>query len=283
MHSKTTLIKSICLALGFASLNAYSYHIAGTIYCDASNDGVASIGDLALSGINVTLESDIYGAFYGISDANGEYYIDTAIQGGFDDIYRVSIDLAPLGPLAEVTSPEAGTHSIDLVNNLFADNVDFLVGAAACSLTTAQCGDGIVDSGEQCDDGNLFGGDGCSASCTIELGAQGCTPGYWKQAQHFDSWAPSYSPDTLFSDIFENAFPGMTLLQVLEQNGGGVYALGRHAVAALLNTHSQEVNYGLFSSGVIDSFNSVYPGVRSQYEAAKDIFAEMNEAGCPLD
>jgi cysteine-rich repeat protein len=31
------------------------------------------------------------------------------------------------------------------------------------------CGDGHVDAGEQCDDGNTADGDGCSANCTIEL------------------------------------------------------------------------------------------------------------------
>ena len=30
------------------------------------------------------------------------------------------------------------------------------------------CGDGTVDPGEQCDDGNTVNGDGCSSSCTIE-------------------------------------------------------------------------------------------------------------------
>lgn len=283
MYSKQSLIKAIGLALGLSSLNAFAYHIAGTVYCDATNDGVVSSGDLALSGINVTLNSAVYGTFSGSTDANGEYYIDSAAQGGFGDIYQVSIDLSGLSPLASIVLPEAGTHSVDLVTNLFADNVDFLVDAAACSVTTPQCGDGVVDAGEQCDDGNLFGGDGCSASCTIELGAEGCTPGYWKQEQHFDSWATGYTPDTLFSDIFENAFPGMTLLQVLEQGGGGLYALGRHTVAALLNTESPYVHYGMLSSGVVDSFNSVYPSARPQYEAAKDIFAEMNEAGCPLN
>ncbi|MFH2007516.1 MAG: LIC_13355 family lipoprotein [bacterium] len=31
-----------------------------------------------------------------------------------------------------------------------------------------RCGDGLVDPGEQCDDGNTVGGDGCSAACTRE-------------------------------------------------------------------------------------------------------------------
>src|SRR5262249_51290885 len=32
------------------------------------------------------------------------------------------------------------------------------------------CGNGIIDPGEQCDDGNTVSGDGCSNVCTIEAG-----------------------------------------------------------------------------------------------------------------
>lgn len=32
----------------------------------------------------------------------------------------------------------------------------------------AVCGDGQIDPGEKCDDGNTFGGDGCAANCTLE-------------------------------------------------------------------------------------------------------------------
>jgi cysteine-rich repeat protein len=34
----------------------------------------------------------------------------------------------------------------------------------------AECGNSILDSGEACDDGNIAGGDGCSASCQVENG-----------------------------------------------------------------------------------------------------------------
>ena len=30
------------------------------------------------------------------------------------------------------------------------------------------CGDGADDPGEECDDGNVMDGDGCSAECTVE-------------------------------------------------------------------------------------------------------------------
>jgi cysteine-rich repeat protein len=35
-------------------------------------------------------------------------------------------------------------------------------------VSAPRCGDGVVDSGEQCDDGNNVGGDGCSATCQRE-------------------------------------------------------------------------------------------------------------------
>jgi cysteine-rich repeat protein len=39
----------------------------------------------------------------------------------------------------------------------------------SCSVEgTARCGDGVLDAGEGCDDGNLIAGDGCDASCRPE-------------------------------------------------------------------------------------------------------------------
>jgi hypothetical protein len=35
--------------------------------------------------------------------------------------------------------------------------------------------------------------------------------------------------------VFEDAFPNQSLVQVLRRTGGGLDALDRHAVAALLN------------------------------------------------
>ena len=40
-----------------------------------------------------------------------------------------------------------------------------------CKL--AGCGDGILDSGEECDDSNTSNGDGCDASCQLESGLCG--------------------------------------------------------------------------------------------------------------
>src|SRR5262249_53776738 len=37
--------------------------------------------------------------------------------------------------------------------------------ACRTNCTIPACGDGIVDGGEVCDDGNTVGGDGCAADC----------------------------------------------------------------------------------------------------------------------
>ena len=55
-------------------------------------------------------------------------------------------------------------------------------GSVCIPIVTAACGDSLVSSGEQCDDGDAEGGDGCSESCTVESGyvcstvGQGCEP-----------------------------------------------------------------------------------------------------------
>lgn len=114
-------------------------------------------------------------------------------------------------------------------------------------------------------------------------GGEGCTPGYWKQSQHFDSWRNPYDPGDDFNTYFDNAFPGMTLLEVLQQGGGGLNALGRHTVAALLNAASANVDYGFSPATVIASFDAVYPGTKSDYEALKNQFETENERGCPAE
>jgi hypothetical protein len=111
---------------------------------------------------------------------------------------------------------------------------------------------------------------------------QGCTPGYWKQTHHFGNWPAPYTPETMFSTVFENAFPGKTLLQVLQQGGGGLIALGRHTVAALLNGGSDYVNFDLSDAEVISRFNDVYPGTKGAYQALHTMFANYNERYCPL-
>lgn len=109
-------------------------------------------------------------------------------------------------------------------------------------------------------------------------GIAGCTPGFWKQTHHFQYWTTPYAPNTLFDDVFANAFPGMTLLDVLNQGGGGLKALGRHTVAALLNGASPDVDYGMTAQHVIDAFNAAYAS--GSYDPLHNELEDRNERGC---
>lgn len=125
---------------------------------------------------------------------------------------------------------------------------------------------------------------------TEEPGTEGCTPGYWRQEHHFDSWS-GYTPDQLFSDVFGEVITvrtggnttkdDPTLLEAVWANGGGVNALARHATAALLNTASAGVDYPYTTQQVIDL---VHAAVASgDYEGAKNTLAAANELGCGLN
>lgn len=122
------------------------------------------------------------------------------------------------------------------------------------------------------------------------IGGQGCTPGYWKQRQHFDSWVGYYPTDPFLSvfgrDITikwskkgkpKDTKP--TLLQALEANGGGINALARHAVAALLNAASLG-NFAYSEQWVIEEFQLAFDS--GDYETTKNMFMEANESYCPL-
>lgn len=118
-------------------------------------------------------------------------------------------------------------------------------------------------------------------NCTTPPPAcHGCTPGYWKQNQHFDSWV-GYSPNGSFSTaVGRNITGNPTMLQALGANGGGLRALMRHTAAALLNSTSS-IGYQYTTAQVVSMFQAAYDS--GNYEATKNLFAAANEAGCPLN
>lgn len=166
------------------------------------------------------------------------------------------------------------------------NNIDGDGCSATCQVEPAPvCGNGVVEPPEQCDDGNTVSGDGCSATCQIEppVGGEGCTPGYWKQSQHFDSWPnPPYAPTTLFEPVFGRDVPGNpTLLAALNLAGGGLNALMRHAAAALLSAASPDVDYDLTVAQVIALFQAAFDS--GDFDTTASFFAGLNEQGCPLN
>ncbi|MGA9117560.1 MAG: SdrD B-like domain-containing protein [Bacteroidota bacterium] len=225
--------------------------IGDFVWKDADCDGLQEPGEPGIAGVTVKL-LDGTGAVIATTVTTGDgAYLFTGLCAG---TYGVMVDASTLPPGYIPTA---------------CSNAPGIPGNSNCSPSP------VVLADYQADRTIDFG------YCEPQ-GGEGCTPGYWKQSQHFSSWPAPFTPGTPFSAVFENAFPGRTLLQVLKLGGGGLNALGRHTVAALLNSASAGVSYTLTPSAVIAMFNGVYPGGGTAYETLKDVFEDYNEQGCPL-
>jgi hypothetical protein len=122
-------------------------------------------------------------------------------------------------------------------------------------------------------------------------GGAGCTPGFWRQPHHYQYWT-DFTPDqtwgSVFADPGSNRVPGggtftasTTLGEAVELGGGGILALARHGVAALLNASSSEVSYDLSVADVTALVNGAIAS--GSYNAAKDLLEAFNEQGCTVD
>jgi hypothetical protein len=120
---------------------------------------------------------------------------------------------------------------------------------------------------------------------------QGCTPGYWKQEQHFDSWGPTgYSPTDSVGDVFAEApgdLAGDSLVVALDYPGGPGLSgasriLLRAGVAATLNAAHDDLNYEIADPGdVIDAVNkALASGKRGVMLELAGKLDEYNNAGC---
>jgi hypothetical protein len=123
------------------------------------------------------------------------------------------------------------------------------------------------------------GGTSANAAETQYGKAGGCTPGYWKN--HPAVWQ-GYSPSDNFDKVFGvTYFKSLTLIEAAGLGGGGFNALARHAVAALLSASNPNIKYGLSASEIIalvqEAFKTKNP------EPFKNVFAALNESGCPID
>ena len=157
---------------------------------------------------------------------------------------------------------------------------------------SAPCGHtDVADNVANLTEGDSGTGRSAEASVTLTTptcapsGFQGCTPGYWKQKQHFGSWVgyvPTGTTASKYNTVFGvNLFsPSFTLLQALGQGGGGAARLGRHSTAALLNTANGGVAYGMTTAQVIAAVQQAVAS--GNYDAASDVFEKLNERQCPL-
>ncbi len=215
------------------------------VWLDADGDGVQDGGETGINGVTVNLRD------------SGGNLLATQVTAG-DGNYTFA-NLA------------AGTYTVEVVATTLPAglaqtyDLDGLATAHRATLSLA--------AGESRTDVD-FG-------YRAPTGGEGCTPGYWKQSQHFDSWRV-YHPTDSFNAAFGVVAAGNpTLLQALSTGGGGFKALNRHAVAALLNAVQDEVNYLYLSSQVISLVQTAY--ATNNPEPFKNQLAAQNEMGCPLN
>lgn len=133
---------------------------------------------------------------------------------------------------------------------------------------------------------------------------EGCTPGFWRQPQHYAFWADPYVPGvTTWAEVFDaptanggsnapargnaggratsGALTGdMLLSDAVQLTGGGVNALARHAVAAILNAASADVDYDLTVAEIVELVNAALAS--GDFEGAKDVLEGFNEQGCSV-
>ena len=120
---------------------------------------------------------------------------------------------------------------------------------------------------------------------------EGCTPGYWKQSQHFDSWV-GYTTGQTLESVFDvpdaYGLDNVTLLSALSLPGGSTTAaaaqiLLRAAVASLLNSASPDVDFSLTTAQVISQVNTALASnSRSTMLTLATALDVENNKGCPL-
>jgi hypothetical protein len=146
----------------------------------------------------------------------------------------------------------------------------------------------IIDAG-----GDSGGIDFCFTTPIVDGGGEGCTPGYWKVAQHHDSWtATGYSTGQTLESVFDVpdslGMDNRTLLQALGGGGGpgvtgGAKILLRAAVASLLNAAHPDVDFDQSAAEVISSVNTALATLnRNTMLALATSLDEANNEGCPL-
>lgn len=105
----------------------------------------------------------------------------------------------------------------------------------------------------------------------VVRGAEGCTPGYWKN--HLEDWPTTgYSPGDYFNTVFGVSYfdYDYTLEDAINQGGGGIKKIARHGTAALLSASHPDVNYPYTPAEVI-----------SMVQAGNiDPLVDANELGC---
>ena len=225
--------------------------IGNYTWIDANGNGRQDVGEPALGGVRLTLGGSATGTQ--TSTSAGAYLF---------------------------TGLPAGTFSVSAT------------APAGFVFTTANAAGVAAGSNSNASPSTVVFPTSSGSDLTIDFGfvptagaGQGCTPGYWRQSQHFGSWrwyGQSDRVDVVFG-VTRNA--SQTLLDAVSAGGNSNGSqMFRHGTAALLNAVYQSgVSYPFTAPQVIamvrDAWNS---GSATRWSTVQNQLAAANEAGCPL-
>ena len=143
--------------------------------------------------------------------------------------------------------------------------------------------------------GALLMGTVAGPAAASEQADLGCTPGYWKQSQHFDSWEEARPNRLLTQGDSENrSFTPTgdrvddTFLMALGYKGGpgadgAERILLRAAVAAWLNAANETTGYPIRRAAFIPEVNAaIQSGDRARMLELATYLDGLNNLGCPL-
>ena len=233
-----------------------------------------------------------------VVDNNGSAVTDLTVVDDILGLVGGPVDL-PAG--GQVIFMETACIFETTTNTAIANST---LGADACNSNESSATVVVLDPPDDCTgtdtdsdsgiDGNGNGdsddSDSDSGDCDLDgdsdnppdMTMEGCTPGYWKQSQHFDSWVGYSQLADKFDDVFDvDAAGNKSLLSTLQATGGKSKALGRHAVAALLNASNPDVNYLYSVNDVFLIVQDAY--VTFDFNGAKNLLEDANQDGCPLN
>lgn len=279
LHSSVTRAAVVALALGLAACDAPvgpSADVDPDFAVGDRNDTYATLAGV----VNVCAFPPVDLLF--TEEMNGTF--SASATGG--DVIGTTFDIDQIPPLCFEAWNATDATDVDVTATLESVTAGFSIEAIVTLL-----GDGSSQTFTGVNSATVSVNDLVGGAIWFKMqredipngGGEGCTPGYWRQEHHFDSWT-GYAPGDLFSSVFSDAFPGQTLLDIVWARGGGLNALGRHTVAALLNASSAGVEYDYTTAEVIDLFNAAYAsGDRATIENQKNVFDFLNNQGCGLN
>jgi len=216
----------------------------------------------------------------------------TPANAGFHYAY-FPVDASTWGPgvTAQVTINEVGMPSNRVVDSIRVVTngvwMPVITGASAVTITTSYTDISFVKFYH-------------SEAVTPPPGAgKGCTPGYWKQSQHFGSWVPTgLAPTNLVGSVFSSAslysLSGISLSNYKLVDGlafkggpglvGAAQILLRAAIAADLNARYAGMGYPLAAASVVTAVNNALSSAnRDTMLSLATQLDDMNNLGCQLN